>query len=220
MGEVSDYACMQGNKLAAFDEKTNTKGVANGWKKRIKQLADKCIKCHECDYKNVPNEEDVAKCSQVLEKYVEQAFVQFDNAETKILNRKLSGKCHFCALEEWRMRKKALPAQIQLAERMRRRGQRVDAGSRLEYLVCKYGTIKDRVAEKLEDPTYFRAHSGIVKIEFLYYLKLLANSLDQLISVAYKQDKFTMLQFKSRIKYSEVCQQIESLSRPSLKFET
>lgn len=218
VGEVSEYACMQGNKLASFDEKTNKKGVANGWKKRVKQLADKCIKCHDCDYENVPDENDVAKCGQILEKYVEQAFVQFDEAEEKILNRKLSGKCKFCALEEWRMRKKALPAQIQLAERMRRRGQRVDTGSRLEYLVCKYGSIKDRVAEKLEDPTYYKAHSGIVKIEFLYYLKLLANSMDQLVGVAYKQDKFTMLQFKSRIKFSEVCQEIEDLGRPTLTF--
>lgn len=217
VGEVADYACMQSNKLAGFDEKTNTKGVPNGWKKRIKQLQEKEIKCHDCDYKNIPSEESIVKCSEVLEKYVAQAFVQFTEAEETILNRKLNGACPFCALEEWRMRKKALPAQIQLAEKMRRRGQRVDAGSRLEYLVCDYGTIKDRVAEKLEDPAYFVSHRGIIKIEYLYYLKLLANSMDQLVEVAYKQKSFTMQQFKARIKYSEVCQQIKKLGMPNIE---
>ena len=48
---------------------------------------------------------------------------------------------------------------IQLAEKMRRRGQRVDAGERLEYLVTDMDNIKAKLWRKLEHPVYFKNKS-------------------------------------------------------------
>lgn len=113
---------------------------------------------------------------------------------------------------------KALPAPVQLAERMRRRGQRVDAGSRLEYVVTSTGGLKAKQYEKLEHPDYFKQHSDVLRLEFVYYLQLLGNSLDQLLEVAYKQKKFSQGQAKLRIKKEAVCQQIKNVAGACLQF--
>ena len=218
IGEIPNYVVMQKNCLSGFDKKEGRKGEPIGWKKRAKQVEDKGVKCHECDYENIPDGDGIVKCSLILEKYVQQPVVDFTEGEMKILERNLKKGCPMCAVEEWRARKKGLPAQIQLAEKMRRRGQRVDAGSRLEYIVCNYGDIKSKLCEKLEHPDYFKDRRSIIKIEYLYYLKLLANSMDQLISVTYKVDKFTLNQYKKRLKLIEVCEELRDLFSPKIKF--
>ena len=114
---------------------------------------------------------------------------------------------------------KALPSQVQLAEKMRRRGKRVDAGSRLEYLVTDTGNIKDKLADKIEDPIYQREHSNIIKIDYMYYLKLASNPLDQAILVAYKEKDFVLNQYKFRTKIrSKVLDQIKSLNSNTINF--
>ena len=114
---------------------------------------------------------------------------------------------------------KALPSQVQLAEKMRRRGKRVDAGSRLEYLVTDTGNIKDKLADKLEDPIYQREYSDIIKIDYMYYLKLSSNPLDQAISVAYKEKDFVLNQYKFRTKIrSKVLEEIRSLHSNTINF--
>ena len=74
---------------------------------------------------------------------------------------------------------KSLPSQVQLAEKMRRRGIRVDAGTRMEYVITDTGNIKDKVAEKIEDPDYQKKYGHLIKIDHLYYIKLSTNPLDQ-----------------------------------------
>ena len=49
---------------------------------------------------------------------------------------------------------KCLPAHVQLAQKMRDRGLRVDAGSRLEYVVTMNGGLKAKQYEKIEDPKF------------------------------------------------------------------
>ena len=114
---------------------------------------------------------------------------------------------------------KGLPAPVQLAERMRRRGQRVDVGTRLEYVVTSTGGLKAKQFEKIEHPDYFKEHSDVLRLEYIYYLKLLGNSLDQLLEVAYKQKKFSDGQAKLRIKKEAVCREIESAFAGNLVFE-
>jgi DNA polymerase elongation subunit (family B) len=72
------------------------------------------------------------------------------------------------------------PAHVQLAERMRKRGVPVDAGSRIEFIVLKRdGSLGDKV----EDYDHFKKRSDILRIDPLYYLHTLINPLDQMLSV-------------------------------------
>ncbi|NDB80958.1 hypothetical protein EB155_13955, partial [archaeon] len=74
---------------------------------------------------------------------------------------------------------RSLPAHIQLAEKMRSRGTRVDAGQRLEYIITDTNSHKDKLYKKLEEPEYFKRHSTVLKMDYLYYIKNLSNPLDQ-----------------------------------------
>jgi len=114
---------------------------------------------------------------------------------------------------------KALPAHVQLAEKMRKRGQRVDAGSRLEYLVTTNNGIKAKLFDKLENPDYFKEHNSVLNIEYLYYLNLLSNSLDQILNIVYKKDKFTLNQYKLRVKKQCICKEIEEMFAPKIIFD-
>ena len=82
-----------------------------------------------------------------------------------------------------------LPAQVQLAEKMKRRGQRVDSGSRLEYLVTDPLNHTEKQYNKIECSDYYKKHSSILKIDYFYYLKALSNPLDQVLNVAYNNEK-------------------------------
>ena len=114
---------------------------------------------------------------------------------------------------------KSLPSQVQLAEKMRRRGMRVDAGSRLEYVVTNLGGIKGKLFEKIEDPGYQQEYSDLIKLDYIYYLKLAVTPIDQALSVAYKLEKFVENQYKYRIKRYEMLRHIENLFLPKISFE-
>lgn len=79
----------------------------------------------------------------------------------------------------------ALPAHIQLAEKMRKRGQRVDTGQRIEYLITTMGDTKAILSHKIEEPEYQQKFSSIIKIDYLYYIHSLATALDQLLEIVY-----------------------------------
>ena len=118
-----------------------------------------------------------------------------------------------------------LPAQVQLAERMRRRGKRVDPGTRLEYVVTTQAKHTAKQYEKVESAEYIKRHGDIIRIDYLYYLKALVNPLDQVLDVIFKDNKkfkkgFTMNQYKFRWKIrSKLIQDIQKLGKPKLVFE-
>ena len=89
---------------------------------------------------------------------------------------------------------RCLPAVVQLAERMRFRGQRVDSGTRLEYVISTQGGHKGKQYEKVEDAEYFKQHQSVLRIDYLYYLKLMANPFDDVLNVLYynndNEDKY------------------------------
>ena len=207
IGEIADYATMSSGRLAL----DNTK-------KRIKQIDEYYIKCHECDYENLPKHEDINKCSTILDRYASHNPLSFSAGEKEIFRKKLGDCCYFCAVEEWRARKRGLPAHVQLAEKMRRRGQRVDAGERLEYIVTNMDNLKAKLWRKLEHPDYYKTRTTAIKVDYLYYLKLLSVQMDQLILVTYKQEKFTETQLKARLQKVKVCEQIKNIFTPSLEF--
>jgi DNA polymerase elongation subunit (family B) len=114
-----------------------------------------------------------------------------------------------------------LPAQVQLAERMRRRGVRVDNGTRLEYVVADPEHHTAKQYDKVESLEYITKHSDVLKIDYLYYIKALANPLDQVLSVAFKDVKdFVLRQYNYRYKVrGAVIKQLKSEFSGDLVFE-
>jgi DNA polymerase elongation subunit (family B) len=117
-----------------------------------------------------------------------------------------------------------LPAQVQLAERMRRRGKRVDPGTRLEYVVTNPEKHTAKQYEKIESAEYMARHRDVISIDYMYYLKALVNPLDQVLDVTFKDEKdfktgFTMAQYKYRWKIrTKMLKEIQALSTPKLVF--
>jgi hypothetical protein len=91
--------------------------------------------------------------------------------------------------------KKCLPAVVQLAEKMRNRGQRVDVGTRLEYVIIDIGYVGKQY-EKLEHIDYFLNYNDVIKIDFMYYLKLMINPIDDLLNVAFNKNIENGYKFK------------------------
>lgn len=117
-----------------------------------------------------------------------------------------------------------LPAQVQLAERMRMRGQRVDPGTRLEYVVCDPDNHTGKQYEKIESAEYLAKHKEYINIDYMYYLKALINPLDQVLDVAYGNEKgykkgFIDTQYKQRWKIRhKLMEELKDLFRPNLVF--
>lgn len=124
---------------------------------------------------------------------------------------------------------KCLPAVVQLAERMRARGQRVDPGTRLEYVISTQGGHKAKQYVKVEDAEYFKQHCTVLKIDYLYYLKLMTNPFDDVLNVLYDKDddhKFifaknlVLSQYKYRSKTRvKMHNELKSLLAPKLTFK-
>jgi len=114
---------------------------------------------------------------------------------------------------------KALPAHVQLAERMRRRGQIIEAGTRIEYVITTEGGPKARLFDKIEDPDYVKEHSEILKIDYLQYLNTYSKQLDELLEVGLGVKKFIGDQYKLRLQKYKFCEQIVRLFQPDIIFE-
>lgn len=103
------------------------------------------------------------------------------------------------------------PAQVQLAERMRKRGIPVDAGSRIEFLTIKKEGATS-LGERIEDFDYFKKRSDILRIDPEYYLHSLINPLDQMLAVGIKHDHFVKDQYTIRMQYVKVVNEIKRRS--------
>jgi len=111
-----------------------------------------------------------------------------------------------------------LPAQVQLAERMRTRGERVDKGSRLEYIVTDPDNHTAKQYEKVESADYVKKFPDIIKVDYLYYIKALSNPIDQVLSVAFNDiQNFVLNQynFRYKLRYKMLCD-IKNISKPNI----
>lgn len=123
--------------------------------------------------------------------------------------------------------KKCLPAVVQLAEKMRNRGQRVDVGTRLEYVIIDIG-YNGKQYEKLEHIDYFINYNDILKVDFTYYVKLMINPIDDVLNVAFNKNiengykfkkDFVQEQYNFRVKIRDkVLKELKSLFSLNLKF--
>jgi len=113
------------------------------------------------------------------------------------------------ALESLVYEFRSLPAVVQLGEKMRYRGCIVEAGSRLEFVIIQTpDSDAMKLWKKVEERSYFVRHSDVLKIDSLYYLKLLVNPIDELMMVAFKQKNVLMQLFREHAS-PHVYEQIE-----------
>jgi DNA polymerase elongation subunit (family B) len=111
---------------------------------------------------------------------------------------------------------KCLPAHVQLAERMRQRGARVDVGSRLEYVITTNG---DKLMDKLEDINYFVKFGDLLRIDYTYYLRLLINPIDQIINATTHKpaDKnLIAVLYKTHVNKERTVEELKQLSSPTI----
>ena len=80
---------------------------------------------------------------------------------------------------------RCLPATVQLAERMRWRGKRVDQGSRVEYVISTMGGHKANMFIKVEDAEYFGRHASSLRLDYMSYLSLMINPFDDVLNTMY-----------------------------------
>ena len=111
---------------------------------------------------------------------------------------------------------KCLPSQMQLAQKMRRRGTFISAGERLSYVVIESDNTRDKLFDKIEDLDYFRENIKYMSIDQLYYMKLMINPMDEAIKAVYSKDDIFKKIYKHRELYSKVLAQLNQLFSPRI----
>lgn len=168
-------------------------------KKMEKRLNDLGISCEDAD-----------------KKVIRQLFSYFINKDEEYEDER-----HLHALEHLIVDAyigKALPGQVQLAEKMRKRGTRVDVGERLGYVIIESdNNTKDKLFDKMEDVDYFNEHASILKIDSLYYIKQAINPFDEVLTAVYKKNDIAKKYHKARENYWKVVQQLNSMFSPTIK---
>lgn len=114
---------------------------------------------------------------------------------------------------------RSLPAHVQLAQKMKRRGIPIEAGSRIEYVVVTHPQDpKAKLFDKLEDPEYLFAHGDVVRIDMLYYVKQLVMPMDQLLVTVFQCSKWTEKLYQSLEHYRQCHEQL--IRRPRVTFHS
>jgi DNA polymerase elongation subunit (family B) len=115
---------------------------------------------------------------------------------------------------------KTLPAAVQLAEKMKKRGQRAEPGSRLEFVVLP-SKVSDKVSDKIESADYFLKHAEVLDLDLFYYLEKLATPLDKVLDIVYGKDPdfqknmVANLLKRSKLK-AKMIDEIKSFSKPDI----
>jgi len=94
----------------------------------------------------------------------------------------------FAHLNEADYYMKCMSAAVQLGEKLKKRGQRADAGSRLEFVITEGPPGASKVYEKIECADYYAAHAGIIKLDILYYAEKVATPIDKMLNIIYGKD--------------------------------
>ena len=120
--------------------------------------------------------------------------------------------------EEKDYKTKSLPSHIQLAEKMKTRGKKVEPGTRLEHVIIDNFDINARLFDKLESWDYFKENSSILRLDFYYYLKNFINPLDQVLETAYGCKDYLKSIYKSHVLKYNMLEELKRLSESRIKF--
>jgi DNA polymerase elongation subunit (family B) len=80
-----------------------------------------------------------------------------------------------------------LPAHVQLARKMRKRGHIAEAGSRIEYLITNLYSPEEKQCLKIEDLAYFKKHRDVLRLDYIFYLNKLVKPMDDLLNIILKK---------------------------------
>lgn len=109
-----------------------------------------------------------------------------------------------------------LPGQVKLAEKMRKRGIPINAGSRLEYVVVD--KPDPLIGSRMEDYNYVKSRKEYIKLDFLYYLDTLITPLDQLLSVSLKEKDLVKQQYRIRSTHKKLINEFRLLTKRKPNF--
>jgi DNA polymerase elongation subunit (family B) len=106
------------------------------------------------------------------------------------------------------------PAQVQLAERMKRRGVPVDTGSRIEYVVTKK-PYTFTLGQRIEDYEYYKRHLDVLNLDSKYYVEAMINPLDQI----FKTMGYGEITKEISSKWDTIAKQREEEKRPNFVYK-
>jgi DNA polymerase elongation subunit (family B) len=135
--------------------------------------------------------------------------------EEEIENHRINNQLEYQIVEEYL--NKALPSQMQLAQKMRKRGTFLTAGERIAYVVIESLNTKDKLFDKIEDLDYFKENKEYINIDKLYYTKLMINPIDEVLISAYNKEDIFKKIHKYKENYYKVMCQLKELFFPRIK---
>ncbi len=112
-----------------------------------------------------------------------------------------------------------LPAHIQLLEKVKRRGQMSNEGSRLEYVIVETNDLKAKQSAKIESLSYYTKNKDVLTIDYLYYLHRLINPVDQILEVIFNLKDFMKKHYNHRVFKRKLTIQLNDLFAPNLDIE-
>lgn len=116
--------------------------------------------------------------------------------------------------EEYKL--KSQPAHAQLAMRMKNRGNVVEPGSRIEYVLIQHPDPNPKLYERIEDPSYVMEHSDLIKIDPIYYAQNLINPLDQTMEVCFKRKKVVETMIQTHVHFRTLMMELTWTFHPFL----
>jgi DNA polymerase elongation subunit (family B) len=216
-----------------------TKLIDGKYKKRgtlisRRDNANVCRLIYESLLKDIFNEEKYSYIEQKLldqlndlcaHKYptkdycITKSIKEIDSYKTKLPDQNPAKKAHQYALKFLDPTKhtdadyllRSLPSHVQLAEKIRRRGMFVEAGSRIEYVVTDIVDIKGGMWQKIESADYYKDHSDLIHLDMTYYCRSLINPVDQVLQVRFNQSDLIKKQFDFRYLKSKMLKELSGL---------
>jgi len=112
-----------------------------------------------------------------------------------------------------------LPAHIQLLEKIRRRGQICNEGSRMEFVILETDDLKDKQSAKIESLNYYKKNKDVLHLDYLYYMSRLINPIDQILDVLFGLKDFTKIHHNDRTTKRKLTIQLNDLFAPNFEIE-
>lgn len=102
-----------------------------------------------------------------------------------------------------------LPAVAQLKKRMQRRGLPVTEGSRVEFVIVRYGGAKQ--GDNIEAVDYYKEFSRVLQLDSFYYMNLLISPVDQILETCFGLSNVIKKHVQLRMVKTKVCESILKL---------